>query len=61
MPVTAQHDRLSTFRMPTALIQHAREVARYQGMGLSSFVRQAIRRNIDAYLLNERKTLTEFR
>jgi len=61
MTPAPQNDRQSTFRMPTNLILHAREVARYQGMGLSSFVRQAIRRNIDAYLLNERKTLTEFR
>ena len=52
---------ISTFRMPPNLMAHAGEIARHQGMNLSTFVRQAIRRNIDAYLLNERKTLTEFR
>ena len=61
MSPTPKFDRLSTFRMSTDLILHAREIARHQGMGLSTFVRQAIRRNIDAYLLNERKTLAEFR
>ena len=61
MPTLQQYDKLATFRMPSNLLVHAREIAKHQGMGLSTFVRQAMRRNIDAYLLNERKTLEEFR
>ena len=61
MPTIQKYDKLATFRVPSNLLIHARKIAKHQGMGLSTFVRQAMRRNIDAYLLNERKTLVEFR
>ena len=56
-----KYDKFAAFRVPSKLLIHARKIADHQGMGLSTFVRQAMQRNIDAYLLNEPKTLAEFR
>jgi hypothetical protein len=55
-PIT--HDFFINVRLPTALAEHATQVARVQGMNISTFTRQALRRNIDMYLLHE-KTLLE--
>jgi predicted HicB family RNase H-like nuclease len=54
------HDRMLNVRLPTTLAAHATEVAKAQGMNISTFTRQAIRRNIDLYLLHERHLLKGF-
>ncbi len=55
---TIHHDTLLNVRLPTALLAHAREVAKTQGMNISTFTRQAIRRNVDLYLLYEKTLLS---
>jgi hypothetical protein len=40
------YDSAMNLRMPTALLAHAREIARREGLGLAAFARQSIQRNI---------------
>jgi metal-responsive CopG/Arc/MetJ family transcriptional regulator len=44
--------------MPLDLAIRAREVAEDQGMTRSSFIRQAMRRNLETYALHERDLLS---
>ena len=54
------NDVLVATRYPHSLAAHAKEVAKAQGMSLSAFQRQATKRNIESYLINERKIVEQF-
>ena len=54
------NDYLIATRIPSHLAAHAKEVAKTQGMPLSAFVRQAVKRNIESYIVNERNVIEQF-
>ena len=57
MPRKIIYNYLLHIRIPLELLLHAKEVAKEQGMNISAFVRQALRRNIDLYVLHEKDLL----
>ena len=48
---------LVAFRAPRAVIENARQVASLQGMTLSSYLRQGLRRQSEIYLIHEKSLL----
>tara|TARA_B100000287_G_C20201169_1_gene610071 strand:- start:195 stop:380 length:186 start_codon:yes stop_codon:yes gene_type:complete len=54
------NDVLVAVRMPRALQAHAKEMAKAQHMSQSAFYRQGVKRNIESYLINERKLVEQF-
>ena len=57
MPRKIIYNYLLHIRMPLELLLHAKEVAKQQGMNISAFVRQSLRRNIEIYVLYEKDLL----
>ena len=57
MPRKIEHDYLLNTRVPRTLALHAKEVAKEQGMNISTFVRQALHRNIKLYVVHEKDLL----
>ena len=53
------NDYLINVRLPRELVEHARQIANEQGMCLSSFVRQAIHRNVQTYIQHERALIAK--
>jgi len=54
------NDYLVATRFPRSLAVQAKEVAKEQHMPFSAFVRQAVKRNIDIYSVNERRVIENF-
>jgi hypothetical protein len=51
------NDQLVAFRVPAAAVAQARQVAQLQGMSLSAYLRQGLRRQGEIYLLHEKALL----
>jgi hypothetical protein len=58
MTETTYQNTTINIRMPLDLAIRAREVAEDQGMTRSSFIRQAMSRNLETYALHERDLLS---
>ena len=58
MTETTYQNTIINIRMPLDLAIRAREVAEDQGMTRSSFIRQAMSRNLETYTLHERDLLS---
>ena len=58
MTETTYQNTIINIRMPLDLAIRAREVAEDQGMTRSSFIRQAMSRNLETYALHERDLLS---
>ena len=58
MTDTTYQNTTLNIRMPLDLAIRAREVAEDQGMTRSSFIRQAMRRNLETYAQHERDLLS---
>jgi hypothetical protein len=58
MTETTYRNTTINIRMPLDLAIRAREAAEDQGMTRSSFIRQAMSRNLETYALHERDLLS---